>query len=626
MSAITRLRTAWRRWAGSALVGLAVLGGPTPAAQALPMLEPALLHRSSDEAMARVDAWQREADAQGSDAARLNAERQRATVHALYGRITALQASVERIQQLAGSQPDAALRTELLLWQVQLASAAGHQVAAAQLLAPLREAPASLLAGPLAQQVQLALARADAELGRRDVATGALTGLLERARREGDGALATQAWLAMARLQEDMRDYARALECHQEALGAAPAWARQWASEARMGVAQMTNVLGERAKALTLLEQPLAEFRASQNRKGEADALLLQAYFLRKLQRHEEGLPLLEASWRLRESLGNPVDVVNVLTHLAGTYTDLGRGLDAVRFGRLAATQADQMDNPDLQWDAHGALADGLAQAGEFRQAYEEKHLSERALLKASTRDLISRTAALREQFETDRQRLENERLSERLAFEQREQSRLTLTLAVLALLTALLVLLMLALVRLYWRTRRQSQEDGLTGLLNRHRSMVLCGIEIERARRHGQALSLLMFDLDEFKAINDRLGHAAGDLVLRRVAALTRGSLRRGDVAGRIGGEEFLLVLPHTDAAAAMHLAERLRALFEREIEVAEGWRATASFGVATLQDGMDADALLQRADQALYRAKQRGRNRAELAEPVSGWQPMPA
>ena len=260
-----------------------------------------------------------------------------------------------------------------------------------------------------------------------------------------------------------------------------------------------------------------------------------------------------------------------------------------------------------------------MAAQGQHEQAFVHMQKAERALLRLSRLDLLSQTAAIREKFETDRQAMENARLADRLAFERREQQRLTLTVAAMMALLVLLGAAVIALVRLYWRTRRLARHDGLTHLLNRRQVLAECELECERARRHGLPLSVLSFDLDNFKRINDQHGHAVGDRVLRQVAQACRAALRRGDLAGRVGGEEFLLVLPHTEVSAALQLAERLRRVFESELLVSEGWPVTASFGVAGLSDGQHAEDLLLRADQALYRAKHQGRNRSELA-PADG------
>lgn len=151
---------------------------------------------------------------------------------------------------------------------------------------------------------------------------------------------------------------------------------------------------------------------------------------------------------------------------------------------------------------------------------------------------------------------------------------------------------------------------DGLTGCYNRGFLQKALEQEIEQVRRHAAPLSLIMADLDHFKGVNDSFGHAAGDRVLAATAGLVRGVMRRSDLFCRWGGEEFLLLCPHTPPGEAVHLAERVLAAL-REHRDAEAGVITASLGVASWRPGDDAEALLRRADDLMYRAKADGRNR---------------
>jgi len=166
---------------------------------------------------------------------------------------------------------------------------------------------------------------------------------------------------------------------------------------------------------------------------------------------------------------------------------------------------------------------------------------------------------------------------------------------------------------------RRLARTDTLTGLANRAHGLDRLTEEIDRARRHGHPLALLALDLDYFKQINDGYGHAAGDEALRRFARLLLSCLRNHDFAGRMGGEEFLAVLPVTDLAAAQQVAERIRRTVEqRPVTLPDGRtiRMTVSIGVAVLDGPMEAGTLLRQADQALYEAKHAGRNAVRVTE----------
>lgn len=157
---------------------------------------------------------------------------------------------------------------------------------------------------------------------------------------------------------------------------------------------------------------------------------------------------------------------------------------------------------------------------------------------------------------------------------------------------------------------------DSLTGLRNRRAFFDHLSAELRRVRRYRQPCSLVLFDIDHFKQINDTHGHPAGDAVLRAVGALLRDQLREADTAGRIGGEEFAVLLPHTGIEQARQVAEQLRAalraLAHREGEVV--FHSTASFGVTASDTGSETpERLMRRVDQALYRAKAGGRDRVE-------------
>ena len=163
-------------------------------------------------------------------------------------------------------------------------------------------------------------------------------------------------------------------------------------------------------------------------------------------------------------------------------------------------------------------------------------------------------------------------------------------------------------------RERALARTDDLTSAFNRRHFFDLARHELAVARRYHQALSLILFDVDHFKRINDTAGHDAGDEVLRRVARIARAHLRESDVFARYGGEEFVMLLPRTATSEAVVVAERIRTAIADDAKVtSQGVRVvTISSGVAELRSGDDTlDLLIRRADGALYAAKQQGRNR---------------
>lgn len=160
---------------------------------------------------------------------------------------------------------------------------------------------------------------------------------------------------------------------------------------------------------------------------------------------------------------------------------------------------------------------------------------------------------------------------------------------------------------------------DELTRLPNRRSILELLGHEFARAQRYIEPLAVLMIDIDHFKNVNDTLGHAAGDAVLQGLARLLRASLRDSDFAGRFGGEEFLVVLPHQDEHGALIAAERLRRKIAEGTVGPGGLCVTVSIGSSTIRaDGLGG--MLARADRAMYRAKETGRNRVCGESAVEG------
>ena len=184
---------------------------------------------------------------------------------------------------------------------------------------------------------------------------------------------------------------------------------------------------------------------------------------------------------------------------------------------------------------------------------------------------------------------------------------------------TAALALAYERAVRARDRLEQEVAVDSLTGLLNRGGLDARLGEELERARRHREPVALVAVDVDRFKSLNDALGHPGGDAVLKGLADIFSRSVRAGDLCARFGGDEFAIVMPRADAAAACRCAERIRRRVQDYWPPSvpprpPGVRVTASFGVAVSGRDTAPAALVERADQALYAAKANGRNRVQL------------
>ena len=172
---------------------------------------------------------------------------------------------------------------------------------------------------------------------------------------------------------------------------------------------------------------------------------------------------------------------------------------------------------------------------------------------------------------------------------------------------------------RLKEELARQANTDELTGVRNRRSLLETARQEFSRANRYGSPMSMLMLDIDYFKRINDGFGHDVGDKVLKAVAEACRRELRDSDVLGRIGGEEFGVLLPNTDIEGAAVVAERLRARVDALVlsgDWGEDIRPKVSVGVACIQGAGRVEVVLKRADEAMYAAKAAGRNRVHVSD----------
>lgn len=169
----------------------------------------------------------------------------------------------------------------------------------------------------------------------------------------------------------------------------------------------------------------------------------------------------------------------------------------------------------------------------------------------------------------------------------------------------------------------RMAKTDALTGAYNRRYLDRRLAEEIDRSRRHGNPLSLMILDIDHFKDVNDSRGHVCGDYALRKLVELLSETIRSTDILGRYGGEEFCCILPETALQQTVVLAERCcKLVAASNFACSEApFKLTISIGVTELTDGDNLDLLVKRADEALYLAKHRGRNRVVYNPPLPGY-----
>ncbi|HEV2267894.1 MAG TPA: GGDEF domain-containing protein [Steroidobacteraceae bacterium] len=340
----------------------------------------------------------------------------------------------------------------------------------------------------------------------------------------------------------------------------------------------------------------LGQYRAARPRCDSAAGVFAAAQstdVLKETQVHLANIDLHE---------GHAQQALNILNHVLDHQgTDMAPSSVAIAYRTRARSYA----------GVHNYTR-AYADLEEYLRRYRAANLARRMRLQETVRERslvqqeVARNAVLQHQLELTRER----------ATRQDEKLR---WIAVANTAGVLVIALLSYILITYRRHRRQllrlATEDNLTGMPNRGRTAELATAALEAAAAQRRPLTVAIIDLDHFKTINDRCGHAAGDYVLREFARVGRGSLRAADILGRWGGEEFLLILPDTTLDAALAGVERLRVL-ALAIQVPRSTsddpvRVTFSAGLATTAEGpRSLDEIIARADAALYEAKHEGRD----------------
>lgn len=372
---------------------------------------------------------------------------------------------------------------------------------------------------------------------------------------------------------------------------------------------------GEHAMASEYLRQSLALARLVGNRGDEIEALVRLGRTQHDLgQLPEAEATLLEALDLIRQAGDRPLEAeaLNALGPLCLTQQDWA---GALRHGQALLALAEALPSQQLVGNAHRLLAQAREQLGDYQPALAHERAAHAAWQAVHGGEAGRRLRALatgsavaqaRREAETHRQRsLELEQALQALQDADEQKA------ALVRQLEAQTQLL-----------QQLAHEDGLTGIANRRWLDVRLAQEFERAQRFAHPLAVALVDLDNFKAINDRLSHQVGDRVLERVARLLRDGCRSVDVAGRYGGEEFMLILVETALPQALVICQRLceEVAAHRWAEVHPGLgRVTVSIGLSASEDAPSPEAMLARADARLYQAKHGGKNQACAADPVT-------
>ncbi|GAB7127376.1 hypothetical protein JCM19000A_18830 [Silvimonas sp. JCM 19000] len=343
--------------------------------------------------------------------------------------------------------------------------------------------------------------------------------------------------------------------------------------------------LGRYDDALSELQAGLSHARSMGNREYEAEAAGALGVVLLEIERLEEAESALLAAIELNRKLGNLWGESSNLLALGKLKIKHNESGVAVAHLKDALLQAQTISAPQLSFQIEEALSMAYESLGGYREALE--HYKKFALMRVEILKQASphKLQAIEMRLQIEKARIENADLRKAQAT-QRQALR---------------------------RAERMASQDNLTAVHNR-RGLEVTGMHLfKRAREQSQPLSALMIDVDHFKRVNDDYGHPVGDKVLRQIAALLKSGCRQDDIVARYGGEEFTIVLPGRDAAGASEVGERLRRLVEgyRWARVQDGMAITVSVGVAAVEPHMDFQALLERADRMLYRAKTEGRNR---------------
>jgi len=336
-----------------------------------------------------------------------------------------------------------------------------------------------------------------------------------------------------------------------------------------------------------------------------------------------EGLSHLRAARPVFERLGDRPMVFSSLVEQGRLERAAGFPQSALKSLERAMTLAPGGDAEGGHDRAivHLEMAQTLADLKRWREAYDHQKAASDLQLSLDNETLRRQTQELRARFDSERMEAENALLAKGRELADfrttREVSRRRMWGVIAALAVFLAGLFALGLLRdrkIRKRLEELASTDDLTRLPNRRTIFAAAAAEFDRSRRYGIPLALAVLDLDGFKAVNDEYGHAAGDEVLRGVSAFLQEQLRSPDQVGRMGGEEFLALFPHTGAEGATAAAGRLcDGLREKVFPVFRGQRRiTLSVGVTQSDPGDgDLDAVLRRADVALYEAKRSGRDR---------------
>jgi len=432
---------------------------------------------------------------------------------------------------------------------------------------------------------------------------------------------------ALAPVMRTMGDYSQALSLNQEVID----WDTQHNATLSLSVSRFLQgstllAMGELSKAIDAYAEARKLSVQLEDQQGIAFVDLNTCEAEIKLGRVERAKPLCANALALFTASKSHDVVKQARVQLA--HIDLIEG----RAEQARATLNEVLDQDGTDVGARHVAsmyqlrARANAALGNYANAYGDLEEHVRRYVATNDADRSLQAAALRARFETDREIERNASLKQELtrarerAQRQKELLRwTTIAVAAGALVIGLLTYILVATRRHRRQLSRLARLDELTELPNRRYTGQLASDALSAALAQRQLLTFALLDLDRFKTINDRCGHAAGDHVLKEFAKIGRNCVRATDIFGRWGGEEFLLVMPDTTLDTALVVLERLRAEALAIVLPASGvgLRVTLSAGLATTEENVSSlDDIVARADTALYRAKNQGRDLVRIAE----------
>ena len=440
-----------------------------------------------------------------------------------------------------------------------------------------------------------------------------------------------QSLFFMGDINYALKNYEEALEHYQSAYDVYPKDDLLYLARAKMAIAQMTNVVGDRQAALTLLDEVILSYQQLHNQKGLADAFLLKSYFLSKVGDSNSALDWIEKAVEIRELMNNPVDIANAYAHYSAVLGENNQLEKAVLYAGRAVELVEMGDDLSGKWDAYATYSLLLNDQGKYQEAFNYMSLAERALLAKARLDITSETARLSLEFNLSSEKLKNQYLDQQkslleerntllkrqLDMDKGNQTRQSWAIGIMLVVILLFFVFLIIIYRLYRINKKLANFDSLTKMHNRRSILALGEREFISSKRYDYPLTVLMLDIDNFKQINDQHGHHAGDRILKHVASICSNMARNCDYLGRIGGEEFLILLPNTCEESSLVLAERLCALVkeQQQKEIPLLQEVTVSIGVcAKTSDSTSLSELIIQADTALYSAKNRGRNQVQV------------